>query len=75
VIIFGYTPGQETANVQYVLDHHAGAFATEPSEIARIAGEWLRPGNADLQRVVANAAALARRDAVLVIARRLYSML
>ena len=26
VIIFGYTPGQETANVDYVLDHHAGAL-------------------------------------------------
>jgi 1,2-diacylglycerol 3-beta-galactosyltransferase len=75
VIIFDYVPGQETANVDYILDHHAGAFATEPTEIARIAGEWLKPGNADLGRVVANASALARPDAVLVIARRLYSML
>jgi 1,2-diacylglycerol 3-beta-galactosyltransferase len=75
VIIFGYTPGQETANVQYVIDHGAGAFAAEPSEIARIVGEWLEPGNRELGRVVANAASLARPDAVLVIARRLYGML
>ena len=48
VIIFGYTPGQETANVDYVLNHRAGAFATEPAEIARIAGEWLQPGQQGL---------------------------
>jgi 1,2-diacylglycerol 3-beta-galactosyltransferase len=75
VIIFGYTPGQETANVDYVLDHRAGAFATDPREIAEIAGEWLEPGNQDWERVVANAAALARPDATVNIARRLYAML
>jgi 1,2-diacylglycerol 3-beta-galactosyltransferase len=75
VIIFGYTPGQETANVDYVLEHRAGAFATEPDEIARIAAEWLVPGNKDWERVVSNAAGLARPDATLVIARQLYTML
>jgi 1,2-diacylglycerol 3-beta-galactosyltransferase len=76
VIIFGYTPGQETANVRYVLDHQAGAFATEPNEIARIAGDWLRPDNSqELENIVANAAALARPDAAVVIARRLHAML
>jgi 1,2-diacylglycerol 3-beta-galactosyltransferase len=75
VIIFAYTPGQETANVGYVLKHRAGAFATGPAEIARVAGKWLEPGNQDWERAVANAAGLARPDAVLVIARRLYSML
>ena len=75
VIIFGYTPGQETANVDYVLEHRAGAFATEPTEIARIVGEWLEPDNKDWERVVANAAGLARPDATVVIARQLYTML
>jgi 1,2-diacylglycerol 3-beta-galactosyltransferase len=75
VIIFGYTPGQETANVKYVLDHQAGAYATEPGEIARIVGQWLDPQNRDWRRVVANAAALARPEATLVIAQQLYSML
>jgi len=75
VIIFGYTPGQETANVDYVLGHRAGAFATDPNEIARIASEWLQPGNREWKHVVANAAGLARPDATRVIARRLYSML
>jgi 1,2-diacylglycerol 3-beta-galactosyltransferase len=75
VIIFGYTPGQETANVDYVLEHRAGTFATEPSEIARIVGEWLQPDNREWERMVANAAGLARPDATLVIARQLYKML
>jgi 1,2-diacylglycerol 3-beta-galactosyltransferase len=75
VIIFGYTPGQETANVDYVLAHRAGAFATDPREIAAVAGEWLRPGSRDWERVVANAAALAHPDATVTIARRLYGML
>jgi 1,2-diacylglycerol 3-beta-galactosyltransferase len=75
VIIFGYTPGQETANVDYVLEHRAGAFATDPVEIARIAKEWLAPDNRDWESVVANAAGLARPDATLVIARHLYRML
>jgi 1,2-diacylglycerol 3-beta-galactosyltransferase len=75
VIIFGYTPGQETANVKYVLDHQAGEFATESGEIARIVGEWLDPQNRDWQQMVANAAGLARPEATLVIAQQLYSML
>jgi 1,2-diacylglycerol 3-beta-galactosyltransferase len=75
VIIFGYTPGQETANVDYVLNHHAGAFSTEPDEIARIAGEWLDPNNEHWKGIVANAASLARPGATLAIARRLYAML
>ena len=75
VIISSYIPGQEGGNVRYVLEHEAGAYATDPLEIANIAREWLQPGNAALERVVANAAALARPDAALAIAERLYSML
>lgn len=75
VIISSYIPGQEEGNVSYVLDHSAGAYATDPIEIAKIAREWLWPGNKDLERVVANAAALARPDAALTIAHRLYAML
>jgi 1,2-diacylglycerol 3-beta-galactosyltransferase len=74
-IISSYIPGQEGGNVRYVLEHEAGAYATDPLEIARIASEWLQPGSESLQRVVSNAAALARPDATLVIAKRLYAML
>jgi 1,2-diacylglycerol 3-beta-galactosyltransferase len=75
VILSSYIPGQEEGNVSYVLEHNAGAFATDPLEIARIIRKWLEPGSQELDRVVANAAALARPNAALVIAQRLYALL
>jgi 1,2-diacylglycerol 3-beta-galactosyltransferase len=75
VIISSYIPGQEEGNVCYVLEHEAGAFATDPLEIASIVRRWLQPGNRELERIVANAAALARPDAALIIAKQLYALL
>jgi 1,2-diacylglycerol 3-beta-galactosyltransferase len=75
VIISSYIPGQEEGNVKYVLEQEAGAYATDPAEIARIVRGWLEPGNKDLERIVANASALARPDAALIIAQRLYALL
>jgi 1,2-diacylglycerol 3-beta-galactosyltransferase len=75
VIISSYIPGQEEGNVRYVLEHEAGAYATDPVEIARLVRDWLEPGNSDLERIMANAFALARPEAALAIAQRLYAML
>jgi 1,2-diacylglycerol 3-beta-galactosyltransferase len=75
VVISSYIPGQEKGNVDYVLENQAGAYATDPVEIAQIVGDWLRVGNNAFQQEVANAAALARPDAVLSIAERLYGLL
>ena len=75
VIISSYIPGQEEDNVRYVLEHQAGAYATDPLEIADIVRNWFLPGDLVLEQVVANASALARPDAARVIARRLYAML
>jgi len=74
-LIYGFIPGQEEGNIRYVQEHSAGAYAPDPDEIARIARSWLEPGNPELARIVANARALARPDASLTIARRLYAML
>jgi 1,2-diacylglycerol 3-beta-galactosyltransferase len=75
MVIYDFIPGQEEGNLRYVLEHQAGAYASDPSEIACLVREWLRPGNDILERVVANAIALARPEAALVIARRLYHLL
>lgn len=75
VIIYSYIPGQEEGNVQYVLDHQAGAYASEPAQVAQVVREWLRPGSGMLEQIVAKAAALARPDATLVIAKRLHGFL
>lgn len=41
IIITGYLPGQEEANVKYVVDEKVGAFAQKPSEITATAADWL----------------------------------
>jgi 1,2-diacylglycerol 3-beta-galactosyltransferase len=75
VVISSYIPGQEKGNVDYVLENKAGAYATDPVEIAEIVREWLWEGSDAFQQEVANAAALARPGAVLDIAERLYGLL
>jgi 1,2-diacylglycerol 3-beta-galactosyltransferase len=75
VVVYGFIPGQEEGNVRYVQEHNAGAFATDPVAVARIARDWLHPGNDEWRQVVANAAALARPNAALVIAERLHDLL
>ena len=75
VIISSYIPGQEEDNVRYVLEQQAGAYATDPIEIASIVRKWLYPGDQLLEQVVANASALAKPGAAATIARRLYAIL
>ncbi|MBC7237002.1 MAG: glycosyltransferase [Chloroflexi bacterium] len=71
VIIFDYIPGQEEGNVRYVLEHGAGVYTADPAEIVSIAQTWLQPGNPEVARILANAAAIARPDAIAIIADRL----
>ena len=75
VIIFDFIPGQEAGNVRYVLEHQAGAYAPDPVKILFLLQEWLQPNNGTLTQMAANAAALARPEAVLTIARRLHRLL
>jgi 1,2-diacylglycerol 3-beta-galactosyltransferase len=75
VIISGFVPGQEEGNVDYVLEHKAGTYASDPAEIARLIREWLCPGDDTLKQMAANATALARPEAALVIAQRLHHLL
>lgn len=75
VVISGFIPGQEESNVDYVLAHQAGAYVPEPDKIASLIQEWLQPGNDTLKQMAANAAALARPRATLIIARQLYHLL
>jgi 1,2-diacylglycerol 3-beta-galactosyltransferase len=75
VVIFSFILGQEEGNVNYVLEHEAGAYVPDPDEIAVLIREWFRPGNDRLKQMATNAAALARPEAALIIARRLYRLL
>jgi 1,2-diacylglycerol 3-beta-galactosyltransferase len=75
VIIYGFIPGQEEGNVRYVLEHRAGSYAPTPAQVASLVREWLQPDNHMLREMAANASALARPDAALVIAQRLHHLL
>ncbi len=72
LILFDYIPGQEEGNVEYVLKHKAGAYVTEAQEIAALLSEWLTPNNPSLMEMTQNAARLARPEAALTIAERIY---
>jgi len=75
VIIYGFVPGQEEGNIGYVQEHGAGAYTSDPQEVAAIAAAWLQPGNPELARITLNAQALACPEAALTVARRLYALL
>lgn len=75
LILFDYIPGQEEANVQYVLQHDAGVYVSSPDKIAKLLSTWLRPGNGTLAQMAHNASQLARPDAALTIARRAYQLI
>lgn len=41
MIITGFLPGQEAANVKYVVDNDVGVFAKKPREIVKVVKNWL----------------------------------
>ncbi|MBN1991705.1 MAG: glycosyltransferase [Anaerolineae bacterium] len=73
LILFDYIPGQEEGNVHYVVQHHAGVYVPEPEKIAEQLREWLKPDNSSLAQMTHNAAGLARPEAALTMARRIYA--
>lgn len=75
IILYGYIPGQEEGNVRYVQKYNAGVYLPDPEAIAREVVDWLKPGNPVLEQMAHNAARLARPEAALTIARRIYSLL
>jgi 1,2-diacylglycerol 3-beta-galactosyltransferase len=75
VILSGYIPGQETGNVTYVQEHRAGLLAEKPQEIANLVREWMEPDNPSLQEMARNAAALAKPEAALTIARKVCDLI
>ena len=74
-LISGYIPGQEKGNVTYVQEHHAGAYAETPAEIAHLISDWFMPNNPTLDEMTGNAARLARPEASLKIAAKVCSLI
>lgn len=51
IILTGYLPGQEEANVEFVLRAGAGAYESVPSKIAALVEGWTAPGNPVLAKM------------------------
>jgi 1,2-diacylglycerol 3-beta-galactosyltransferase len=72
MILYDAIPGQETGNVQYVVNNNAGVFAPSPREVADALAQWVSGGTKRLQRLSENASGLARANAVWEIADEIW---
>lgn len=68
MILYDAIPGQETGNVDYLVENNAGLFAPSPQEAAEAVERWLVKGTEGLKRLSENARKLARPNAVWEIA-------
>ncbi len=72
MILSDAIPGQETGNVDFVVENNAGVFAPEPDIVANALGEWLDEGQEGLKRRAENARRIARPNAVWEIAEEIW---
>ena len=75
LVLSGFIPGQEEANVDYVVGNGAGLFASQPQEIAAIVGRWLSSERDQAKHFADNARRLGRSDATERILNRIVSLL
>ncbi len=74
LILTGFIPGQEAANVTWVEEAGAGVYAPQPAQAARVAAQWLNE-RATLETVAAHARTLAPPDAADIVADLVISYL
>lgn len=72
MILSDAIPGQETGNVEYVVQNGAGVFAPDPVRVATTVQAWLAEGEAGLQRRSERARRLSHPDAVWQIAEEVW---
>lgn len=72
MIINDAIPGQETGNVQYVVENNAGVYAANPWRVAEVVSEWLKEGARALESRAENSRKLAHPDAVWQIAEEVW---
>ena len=64
MILMDAIPGQETGNVDYVIQNDAGIYTRNPREVADTVSAWLAEGKSGLQRRADQARRIARPNAV-----------
>lgn len=72
MILYDAIPGQETGNVDYVVQNGIGVFAPSPEGVSRALQKWLAEGPAGMQKRAQHARDLARPNAVFDIADEIW---
>ncbi|MEA3336853.1 MAG: glycosyltransferase [Chloroflexota bacterium] len=75
MVLSDFIPGQETGNVDFVVENGVGVFSRDPREIGETVSRWLTPGNSSLATMRQRAQALARPRASLDIASALSELM
>jgi len=73
MILYDAIPGQETGNVDYVVENNAGVFAPSPRAVAENVQQWLAEGREGLERRSNNARRIGRPNAVWEIADEVWA--
>lgn len=73
MMIYDAIPGQETGNVEYVLENNAGVYITSPRQLADTLASWLAKGTTFLRQQSENARRIARPNAVWEIAEDIWA--
>ncbi len=63
VLLTGYLPGQEEANLRFVVDSGAGVYQPRPDRIAGLVRSWFSAERYALEQMAANARKAARPNA------------
>ncbi len=68
ILLIDYLPGQEEGNVQFILDHHAGAVANNPEDLTKLVIELLKDDQSALKELSSSARHCGHPDAAREIA-------
>lgn len=69
LMLVNVIPGQETGNMEYVVEHGAGVLAETPVQVLEALAHFTRDGQAGLKKAAAAAKALGRPQAAFEVAR------
>jgi 1,2-diacylglycerol 3-beta-galactosyltransferase len=73
ILLSGFIPGQEEANVEYVIDRGVGTLAERPQLIAATLAQWFQSENKTLTHIAQKAQRLGRPQAALDIAAEIFN--
>jgi 1,2-diacylglycerol 3-beta-galactosyltransferase len=72
LLLIEFIPGQETGNVRFVQENHAGRLSASPQETLSILQRWLQDGGQILQETAANARRIGRPKAACQVAQTIW---